>query len=260
MLRRQRVKARIKMPAWGEASSGRAMGAAVNGNPFLNAEAVLFDLDGTLVETHIDFPFMKDEMLGLVERFGVDSASVQPLDILSIVEESRNHLVRHGRAEDGARLRAEAFARLEEIEVDQCRNPVEIPGAAELLRRLRQMRVRVGIVTRNCRRVSLNLAEFGSLTHDSSVTRDDVPITKPDPAHLLAALSHLGISPERLNARTPERVNAVMVGDHWMDVKAGRAAGVATVGILHGREPGFFKPAQPDLLVEKLADLLPLVA
>src|SRR5439155_17183207 len=106
-------------------------------------------------------------------------------------------------AEDKARkLREEAFARLEEIELEQCRNPVELTGAAELLSRLKKRGVLIGIVTRNCRRVSQDLLQWGGLAHDALITRDDVPLTKPDPLHLHTALIALGIPPERLNART----------------------------------------------------------
>ena len=229
-------------------------------NPFTEACAALFDLDGTLIETHIDFPMMKQEMLALADAYEVESAGLEALDILSVVEEARRRLVKTGREEMGDRLRAEAFARLEEIEVKQCANPVELDGAAELLRKLRERGIRIGIVTRNCRRVSLDLIRQGGLACDALITRDDVPLTKPDPGHLVAALAQLGIPSERLNGRTPEHRFAVMVGDHWMDVQAGRAAGLATVGILHGRDRSVFQPAMPDLLIDKPVDLLPLAA
>jgi len=226
-------------------------------NLFPGLRAALFDLDGTLIETHIDFPLMKRETLALVARYGVEAEGLAALDILSVVERARERLEEAGRAEEGRRLRREAFALLEEIEVGHCANPVEIPGAAELLARLRAQDVRVGIVTRNCRIVSEKLLAAGNLICDVLLTRDDVPRTKPDPEHLFAALTALGVQVqcEHRNTRTSEHP-VIMVGDHWMDVQAGRAAGLKTVGILRGRMAEFFAAAPPDVLVNELAELL----
>jgi phosphoglycolate phosphatase len=69
---------------------------------------------------------------------------------------------------------------------------------------------------------------------------------KPDPEHLLAAAAALGVAPER----------ALMVGDHVMDVRAGRAAGMGTVGLLGPERPsGFFDGEAPDLVVRDLREL-----
>ena len=216
-------------------------------NPFAGVQAALFDLDGTLVRTHIDFPLMKREMLALAVEFGLDSVPLQPLDILTVVEEARRRLLADGRIEEGERMRQVAFGRLEEIEAAQCSAPEEIAGASELLAALRELGIRVGIVTRNCRTVSRRLTAQGRLPHDALLTRDDVPLTKPNPEHLHAAL------------RALEAPRGVMVGDHWMDVRAGIEAGLRTVGIRWGRPAAFFDPAAPDLLVDRLADLLPFV-
>jgi phosphoglycolate phosphatase len=152
-------------------------------------------------------------------------------------------------AAEGAIFRKEAFALLEEIEVSHCGNPVRIEGAAELLRTLRADGVKVGIVTRNCRRVALELIRYAKLENDVLLTRDDVPRTKPDPAHLFAALRAMSV---------PDGAEAVMVGDHFMDVQAGRAAGMRTVGVLYGKEQSAFEPCRPDLVVRELRHLLPL--
>lgn len=223
-------------------------------NPFAGVHAALFDLDGTLIETHIDFPLMKQEALAIAARYGVRDADLGGLDILAVVETARERLEAGGRADDGRRLRTEAFARLRDIEVTHCAAPVEIPGAAALLRGLRARGVAVAIVTRNCRPVSEQLVAAGHLDHDVLLTRDDVPRTKPDPEHLRAALRALGQGAE---ARPERRGVGVMVGDHWMDVRGGRAAGLRTVGVLRGRAPDAFAPEPPDLFVDQIADLLP---
>lgn len=222
-------------------------------NLFSGLRAALFDLDGTLIDTHIDFPLMRAESLRFARAAGADVAGLEGLDILTIVERARQQIAAREGGEAARRFRAGAFSLLEEIEVSHCANPMEVAGAGELLRRLHERDVAVGIVTRNCRRVAERLIRDGGLTHRVLLARDDVPITKPDPAHLLAALKAMGW-------RLDQSAACVMVGDHWMDAQGGRAAGMRTVGLLRGRDESLFAPARPDLLVQELADLLPLVS
>ena len=219
-------------------------------NPFLGVRAALFDLDGTLVKTHIDFPFMKREVVRLAAEYGRTEIDPAAVDILTFVEAVRSELIVNGRQADAAEYRRRAFNRLEEIEVEQCGAPELIPGATELTGLLAAAGVRVGVVTRNCRRVSEELLRFGRIKYEVLRTRDDVPVTKPNPDHLHRALDALKVC-------RAER--AVMVGDHWMDVQAGKAAGLRTVGLLLDRPQDFFNPAQPDFLVDGLCELLPFV-
>ncbi|MBM3493611.1 MAG: HAD family hydrolase [Armatimonadetes bacterium] len=237
-------------------------------NPFTGVSAVLFDLDGTLIDTHIDFALMRAEMLRLATEYGLCGEDLAELDILAIVGECRSRLARLGRPDEADRFRALAYARLRDIEVAQCADPVEVPGACDVLERLRRAGVRVGIVTRNCRDVAEMLVRHGRLECDALVTRDDVERTKPDPEHLHAALEAMWVSADVAPAscRQPVRGDGaalkcaiVMVGDHWMDVLAGTRAGCRTVGLLRGRSESVFGSAMPDTLAEGVADLLPML-
>ena len=222
-------------------------------NPFtLPTRAVLFDLDGTLIDTHIDFPLMLREMLRLAAEHGCSIGDLADLDILGVVAVCCERLAGRGDAAGARAMREKAFERLREIEIAHCSAPVEIPGAAELLDRLRSQGTKVGIVTRNCRDVSEMLVERGRLNHDALVTRDDVERTKPDPEHLIVALRLLGL--DRSDAHA-----AIMVGDHWMDIEAGRRAYCRTVGLLRGRDRSYFERARPDALVNGVEDLLPML-
>lgn len=224
-------------------------------NPFIGLRAALFDLDGTLIETHIDFGLMKREMIRLAEQEGVDPEGLSGLDALAIVERARRDIACRAGEERGREFCRRAFSLLEEIEVSHCAHPVEIPGAQELLRELERASIAAGIVTRNCRRVAEKLVRDAGLAHGALLTRDDVPRTKPDPAHLHAAIAALGLDPAPAPAST---LPYAMIGDHWMDAQGGRAACMRTVGILRGRPDAFFAPSPPDLLVDELADLVPI--
>ncbi len=204
----------------------------------------LFDLDGTLVKTHIDFARMRDEIRKLAESHGVRPEILDGKDILEMVEASAEVLTNSGTG-----FRQRAFSLLEQIEVEGCANPTEIDGATELLSFLTRAEIKTGVVTRNCRAVSVPLLEKFDLRYDVLLTRDDVSRTKPDPDHLHAAMKILSVSPH----------NTVMIGDHFLDIRAGVNAGcVATVGVLGDREPRWLDPAPPTSIVRDLREARPL--
>lgn len=208
-------------------------------------DAILFDLDGTLVETNIDFPLMKREMLALAERYGVDSAPAKSMDILAVIDYVEEAL---GAQPERARAaRKEAFGVLRRIELVHSKDAREIAFARELIRRLQSVGVKIGIVTRNCRKASQESLEVCGFHGDIlMLSREDVRNTKPHPEHLLHALERLGATPEK----------SIMVGDHTMDVEAGRSAGMRTIGLLSPERPrDFFEKVKPDAVVESLREI-----
>jgi phosphoglycolate phosphatase len=205
--------------------------------------AALFDLDGTLIETHIDFPAMTRAMTDRARRAGVADPVFAGRDILGIVEAAAGAITARGG--DGESFRREAFTTLETMEAAGCADPRLLPGSDALLQGLTARGIKVGVVTRNCRRVSVGLLDRFALPHDALLTRDDVARAKPDPHHLWDALRLFGCPPD----------GAAMVGDHWMDIQAGRRAGVArTLGVLGGHDADWFAPSPPDVLVRHLGE------
>ncbi len=204
--------------------------------------AALFDLDGTLIETHIDFPAMTRAVTDQARRASVAEEVFAGRDILGIVEAAAGAITARGG--DGPAFRREAFADLEEREAVGCADPVLLAGTDTLLQSLAERGVKIAVVTRNCRRVSTHLLARFALPHDVLLTRDDVARAKPDPQHLRDALRVLGHPPDE----------AVMVGDHPMDIQAGRAAGVArTLGVLGRHDADWFAPCPPDALARDLS-------
>lgn len=216
--------------------------------PLAGIRAALFDLDGTLARTFIDFPEMRRAMHELSARLGTATATAGEDDILGIVAKMAAALG-GGEARDAARR--EAFAILEAIERDGCAHPEPVEGASELLRRLRGERgVPVAIITRNSRRVSGELLQRLDLAHDLLIAREDVHEFKPHPEPLLLACRTLDVTP----------ADAVMTGDLWADIAAGRAAGVrATIGIQWPHDPpNRFARCRPDYEASSLYAAVPL--
>lgn len=201
---------------------------------------VLFDLDGTLVRTPIDFATMRQEVVQAAARHGAAVNDLVERDVLGIIECAA------ARVRSVGAFRAEVESLLQEIELRASREAQAMPGAAELLAWLAVRDVPVGIVTRNCAGAARQALERSGLACPLLLTRADVPRVKPDPLHLLIAARQLGVPPGRV----------LMVGDHPMDVAAGRAAGMRTAGFAPNDAGRVRLTAEmPDLLIGSLLEL-----
>lgn len=206
----------------------------------------LFDLDGTLVHTHIDFGAMKGAVLAIVAEAGVEVGPLRERDSLAIVREVRQRL-----GPESVRFAAKCEAAMVACELAALYGAEEAYDAAAFLAWLRRQGVRVGIVTRNSGVAVQMLLRRIPLAHDVLLTRDDVPRTKPDPIHLQMALERLGVA----------QADAIMVGDHPMDVVAGKAAGVRSIAVAHGKlDERAFEACPPDSFVRSFGELRALVA
>ncbi len=209
-------------------------------------DTVLFDFDGTLVEIDIDFAGMRSGVVALGLEYGVSADS--ELYVLESLENIFGKLLQQDadRAED---FRRRAKKLIVDIELEAAAEARVMPGADEVLRKLRYRGTRIGIVTRNCRPAVMKSLEIAGFVHDTLLTRDDVEKVKPDPQHLLDALNLLDGRPEK----------ALMVGDHPMDVLAGKRAGMKTAAVLTSKPKADFAEVSPDLILEGVVELLEML-
>lgn len=186
---------------------------------------IIFDLDGTLVDSGLDFDQMRREM-GLPERMPI-------LEGIAELAEA-----------DAERCRAILHAH----EWAGCERATLLPGVPELLAELDARRLPVGIVTRNSRDVSLATLDRLGVRYDGLLTRDDGPI-KPDPWPVTTLCRRFGLSP-------PE---VAMIGDFRFDVLSGKAAGTRTV-LLAGCDPAAYSNEEgADLVLASLRQWRELV-
>ncbi len=159
---------------------------------------VIFDLDGTLLASPLDFDAIRAET-GLPKG--------RP------ILEALAHLPPE------PRRRAEAV--VDRHEAEAVRASRLLPGAADLLAWLRASGLKVALLTRNSRASVEEAARRHGLAFDAAVTRNDhEPKPAPDGVRHLMAACH---------AR-PE--DTVLVGDFRFDVEAGAAAGVRTIAVV----------------------------
>lgn len=211
-----------------------------------NLNTILFDFDGTLVDIKIDFIRMKEEVLSLGREYGVSSDP--ELYILESIDYISNALHQKDISLADA-FRKQATQVLVDIEIKATSTSKAFPGADETLKQLRNKGIKVGIVTRNCRPAVLKSSEMAGFEYDLLLTRDDVKKVKPDPQHLLDALGFLDSKPEQ----------AIMVGDHPMDILAGKRAGMRTASVLTVKQKEDFDEVAPDFILNDVSDILEIL-
>ena len=213
-----------------------------------NVSGVVFDLDGTLVDSRRD------------------------------IAEAANHaLAKNGYAKlphdelesfvgDGAPLLMSRAARLELTDEKvralvadfldyYAEHPIDhtdlMPGALHALDELQKYPL--GVCTNKPRRTSLAVIHGLKLEQRfvGVVAGDDLPLRKPDPAPVVEVARRMGVPVGEL----------IMVGDGPQDVLSGRAAGAYTVGVRGGIQ-AFERLAAsgPDRMIETLAELPALVS
>lgn len=184
-------------------------------------KAVVFDFDGTLAHTDIDFPAMKDRAHTTVCSLLPDAPHPGQTPLLEWLATLAPRL---GSA-TAAHLSERIMAEVVELELAAARAGTLFPFTRPLLAALTDAGLPTAIVTRNCRRAVTTLFPEIETVTGSFLARDDVPAVKPDPLHVLTALTAIGARPE----------DALMVGDHLLDIATGQAAGLATGGVATGR-------------------------
>lgn len=190
----------------------------------LAIKAVILDFDGTLAVLNIDFSVIKEEILNLMEKYDVARESLREKYLLEIIDEAYSILLKRER-HVAEQFREEAQEILMEKELEAASKGRLLPGVESMLRKLRRAGLKVGIVTRNCDRAVRRVFPHIESLCDIFLSRDSVKRVKPDPHHLATLLDGLGVS---------ER-HAIMVGDHPMDILAGKRVGMRTAGVLTGR-------------------------
>ncbi|HET9208196.1 MAG TPA: phosphoglycolate phosphatase [Burkholderiaceae bacterium] len=212
-------------------------------------QAVLFDLDGTLIDTAPDIAAALNLAL---QRQGLRAASLEQV---------------RGWIGDGTRAslaKAVRAAGVPEAEIDgrvdtlwpgfhydyaQCcgEHSRVYPGVRRLLERLTGAGIQVGLVTNKEAAFAHRLLVRHDLNacFDLMVCGDTLPVRKPDPAMLLHALNALQCSAD----------DALYVGDSALDVRTARAAGVTVWAVEHGYGGPLRGDDAPDRLVENFDEL-----
>lgn len=215
-----------------------------------NLKAIVFDFDGTLAVLNIDFSLMRERVFNLIRHFGVEEEVLKERYLLEIIDEVYPYLSEQNPSQ-AQEFYEEAHRVLQEVELVAAEEGELIPGAEETLRGLREMGMRIGVITRNCEKAVRRVFPAIDDYCDVFLSRDSVKKVKPHPDHLNSVLKALEVSGEE----------AAMVGDHLIDIQAGKRVGMRTVGVLTGRiGREEFEEAGADAILNDVTEILPLVS
>lgn len=206
-------------------------------------EAVLFDVDGTLVDSR-EFVLGAMEHALRTQRLPVPGRVALAASIGPPLEDCYRQFV--PRADLRALCEAHRAWQRERMHL-----VVAFPNARRTLETLRAGGLRIAAVTSRSRVSSLGSLEGAGLSGllDVTISAEDAPRTKPWPDPLLLALSRLNVEPGR----------AVMVGDTVADIQAGRSAGVKTVAALYGFAGPALANAPADFFIRDIAEVVPIL-
>lgn len=211
---------------------------------------ILFDLDGTLVDTAHDLAYALNLQR---ERHGL---AALPLDVIRpYASHGSKGLLSVGfnltpEADSFSAMREEYLALYDQV---LTRQPILFDGIAELLAQLDKKGEPWGVVTNKPRRFTQPLMQNIGLLQRAAcvVSGDDAPRPKPYPDTLLLACAQAEVSPEA----------CWYVGDAERDIQAGKAAGMQTIVALYGYLDATDKPAEwgADQSINAPLELLELI-
>lgn len=203
-------------------------------------EAVLWDLDGTLIATHRLYP--EAYRLTLKRFLGRELTNEE-----MFVRQFRSEIefLRHHAGEDyeaSTREFARHYADLHSTHFDGI-----FPGILPVLAEIRRRGLKMGIVTgktRSSYEITVQTADLGQF--DVLVMDDDVDSPKPHPQGILAALDAIAVKPAA----------AIYIGDSITDIEAALAAGTHAAAALWSKKGEFLRAFEARLRAHPVAHIL----
>lgn len=209
-----------------------------------NIKAVLFDIDGTLLDTR-EFIIQATEhalqMCGypVVDRETISKTVGEPFP-------KYYHLLAGDKADTNELINFHRDFQFENL-------PLSIPfkNSIYVLKKLIQRGYKLAAVTtRHSNTSHLTLKGSGIFDmFNAVITIDMVPETKPDPIPLFRALDILQEKPEQ----------AVMIGDSHLDIQAGKNAGTRTIRATYGFHKDNLHNPEPDFFINDIEELLDIL-
>lgn len=211
-------------------------------------KAVIFDFDGTLAILNIDFLSLREKIFELIKYYNVEKEKIKERYLLEIIEEVYQILFKRDKIE-AEKFYETAHKVLYEFEIKGAKDGALFPNTIETLRYLRNKGIKIGIVTRNCEEAVKKVFPEIEKYCDIFISRDYIHKVKPHPEHLNKVIDVLGV-------RAGE---SIMVGDHIIDIVAGKNLGLKTAGVLTGRtKKEELREAEADYILENISNVINL--
>ena len=184
---------------------------------------VLFDLDGTLIDTAPDFLYALNKIL---KNNGEDAITEE--EIRFHISEGTSKMIKtfFKIEQDDVNFKKYKNQFLSEYKLNLTRNSRLFDGMKSLIQYLDNNSIMYGVVTNKyyeyAEPIIKSFTELSNLK--VIICPDHVSISKPDPEGILLACNKLDVAPD----------NTIYLGDHLNDLIAGKAAGTKVIGCLYG--------------------------
>ncbi len=201
----------------------------------MKVEAVLFDLDGVLINS---FECWYRAFNAMLRRYGREELSREEFRARCWGPDLRHNLDAWGLDEEaGLYCINEQLGLVDLIEL--------FPGARDVLARIKS-RYKVGLVTNTPRKNVTRILEHFHIMHlfDVIITGDDVHEAKPNAEMVIEACNRLKVKPE----------NTILVGDTDSDFEAGKSAGCTVINVETAAVA-----SKADIHIGNLYELLPIL-
>lgn len=191
-------------------------------------KAVIFDLDGTLIEFGFDYRVVRAEVKQFLINQGFPP-SIFSLDesIFDMLRKAEVFMRNNGKSRDEIEdVREKVLSIVEKFELEAVRQTSLIPGAQEALEELKRMNLKLGLFTLSSSNATMHVLKRFRLEglFEAVVTRESVSRVKPDTSHLQKVLMLLNVEPRE----------TVVVGDSVLDMKSASSLGAYAVGVITG--------------------------
>ena len=215
-------------------------------------KAVLFDMDGTIVEFKFPIHESRIALFASLKQGGykVDSfrESMRTQDIVDLAEAQWRESEALRQSQPFSDVKAGLFRILDGLEFDSLSKSRPFPGSLEMVKRLRNGRFLTGVVTNAGKDPALSLlSKYGFLPWFNVVlTRDDVPRMKPSPDGLIMAEVQLRLESNEI----------LYVGDSVLDIEAAKAARMRIASIATDTySEAALRKLSPDFVLSSINDL-----
>ena len=193
-------------------------------------KGIIFDLDSTLIQAHIDFVEMKKHMIKLLEEHGHPEGYLSPTDqtTVQIMESAREAWVQNEKSRSECQKISEAIeVIMNKGELDAVVDLSEIEGASIAITALKRKGLKLAILTRSHHEYALQaLDKIEALHHfDVVLGRNETPEPKP----------YKGAIEHTLKLMSLDRSEVAMIGDHQIDRDSATNSGTIFVGVATGR-------------------------
>ncbi|MGZ8401192.1 MAG: HAD-IA family hydrolase [Methyloceanibacter sp.] len=203
---------------------------------------IVFDLDGTLVDTAPDLTNALNDVLVSRGHAPVEAETIRTCvghGARAMIEEA---LRRTGAQDDVDRMLAEFLVHYEANIANDSR---PFPGAVAALEALAAQGATLAVCTNKREHLSRKLLEELDLARAGLAGRDTFPVSKPDRGHLTGVIALAGGDPSR----------AVMVGDSETDLRTAKAAGVPAILVSFDYATSPLNGSAPEAVIDHFDEL-----